>query len=154
MAGRVPLKIVYLLMRWLPGLVVLMSRGDRAKDAELLVLRHESAVLRRNAGRVRYEPADRAWFAARRSWVRPGTGAAQRLDREWACGRRPSPTPAATSEGSPSRRLHRTWPLPAVLSDLTAAGFAVTTMPLQAPGRSEDSSPRYRLVLARRAGPP
>ena len=70
-----PLKIVYMLMRWLLGLVVLLSRGDRAKDAELLVLRHENAVLRRNAGRVRYEPADRVWFAAlaplipRRRWA-------------------------------------------------------------------------------------
>ena len=70
-----PLKIVYLLMRWLLGLVVLLSRGDRAKDAELLVLRHENAVLRRNAGRVRYDAADRAWFAAlapfipRRRWA-------------------------------------------------------------------------------------
>jgi hypothetical protein len=39
-------------------------RDDRAKDAELLVLRHENAVLRRNIGRVRLEPADRVWFAA------------------------------------------------------------------------------------------
>ena len=57
------LKIVCLLMRWLFGLAVLVVRGDRAEDAELLVLRHENAVLRRNAGRVRYDPADRAWFA-------------------------------------------------------------------------------------------
>jgi putative transposase len=48
---------------------------DQAKNAGLLVLQHEKAVLRRNAGRVRYEPADRAWFTAltrfipRRRWT-------------------------------------------------------------------------------------
>jgi transposase len=69
------LKIVYLLMRWSFGLIALVFRGDHAKDAELLVLRHENTVLRRNTGRVRYEPADRAWFAAltrlipRRRWA-------------------------------------------------------------------------------------
>jgi putative transposase len=62
-------------MRWSFGLAVLVSRGDRAKDAQLLVLRHENAVLRRHAGRVRYEAADRAWFTAlapfipRRQWA-------------------------------------------------------------------------------------
>ena len=64
MAWRVLLKIVYLLTCRVLGLAVLVFRGDRAKDAELLVLRHENAVLRRHAGRVRYEPADQAWFAA------------------------------------------------------------------------------------------
>jgi hypothetical protein len=59
----VQLKIFYLLMCWLFGLTVLVFRGDQAKNAELLVLRHENAVLRRQAGRVRYEPADRAWWA-------------------------------------------------------------------------------------------
>jgi len=58
------LKIVYLLLRCLLSLAVLALGGDQDRDAELLVLRHENAVLRRRAGRVRYEPADRAWLAA------------------------------------------------------------------------------------------
>ncbi len=69
------LKIFYLLVRRILGLAVLLFRKDMAKDAELLVLRHENAVLRRHAGRVQYEPADRVWFAAlarllaRRRWT-------------------------------------------------------------------------------------
>ena len=69
------LKIVYLLTCRVLGLAVLVCGGDLAKDAELLVLRHENAVLRRHAGRVRHELADRFWFAAlarlvpRRRWT-------------------------------------------------------------------------------------
>jgi putative transposase len=69
------LKIVYVLARRILGLVVVLFRGARATAAEVLVLRHQNAVLRRQAGRVRYEPADRAWFAAlarivpRRRWA-------------------------------------------------------------------------------------
>ena len=69
------LKIVYLLVRRILGLAVLVLRKDLAKDAELLALRHENAVLRRHVGRIRYEPADRVWFAAlarllpRRRWT-------------------------------------------------------------------------------------
>ena len=75
MVGWMPVKIVYLLVRRILGLAVLISRSDLAKDAELLVLRHENAVLRRHAGRVRYGPADRVWLAAlarlipRRRWA-------------------------------------------------------------------------------------
>ena len=58
------LKIVYLLVCRLLSLAVLVFRGDRARDTELLVLRHENAVLRRHVDRVRYEPADRVWLAA------------------------------------------------------------------------------------------
>jgi ubiquinone/menaquinone biosynthesis C-methylase UbiE len=49
---------------------------------------------------------------------------------------------------------YRTWPLPAVRDDLSAAGFAVTTVPLTAPGGREDDRPRGRLVLARRPSMP
>jgi putative transposase len=41
------LKIIYMLTCRVLGAAVLVFRGDRAKDAELLVLRHENAVLRR-----------------------------------------------------------------------------------------------------------
>ena len=74
MAGRVLLKIVYLLVRRVLGLFVLVFRKDLAKDAELLVLRHENAVLRRHAGRIRYEPADRVWFAALARLIPRGAG--------------------------------------------------------------------------------
>jgi ubiquinone/menaquinone biosynthesis C-methylase UbiE len=49
---------------------------------------------------------------------------------------------------------YRTCPLPAVRDDLTASGFTVTTAPLTAFGQRQDGSPRYGLVLARKAGAP
>jgi ubiquinone/menaquinone biosynthesis C-methylase UbiE len=48
---------------------------------------------------------------------------------------------------------YRTCPLHAVRDDLTASGFAVTTVPLTALGRGQDGSPRCVLVLARTARP-
>jgi putative transposase len=65
---------VYLLVRCLLGCLTVLSRGQASKDAELLVLRHENAVLRRQIGRVRCGPGDRLWLAAlsrlvpRRQW--------------------------------------------------------------------------------------
>jgi len=58
------LPVVCLLVRCLLGCLMVLARRQVSKDAELLVLRHENAVLRRQAGRVRYEPADRLWLAA------------------------------------------------------------------------------------------
>ncbi len=58
------LSIVYQLVRWLLGLTAVLVRRDLSKDAELLVLRHENTVLRRQISRVRYTPADRMWLAA------------------------------------------------------------------------------------------
>jgi putative transposase len=50
---------VYLIVRSLLACLTVLSRGEVSKDAELLVLRHENAVLRRHTGRVCYQPADR-----------------------------------------------------------------------------------------------
>jgi hypothetical protein len=68
------LKIAYLLTCRVLGVAVLVFRADRSKDAEMLVLRHENAVLRRNIGRVRFEPADRVWFAALARLLPAGSG--------------------------------------------------------------------------------
>jgi putative transposase len=46
------------------GLIATAARSDGALMAEVLVLGQENAVLRRQVARVRYGPADRAWFAA------------------------------------------------------------------------------------------
>ena len=64
----------YLIVRCLLDGLMVLARREVSKDAELLVLRHENAVLRRQISRVRYQPGDRLWFAAlsrlipRRRW--------------------------------------------------------------------------------------
>jgi transposase InsO family protein len=75
--------LVYLAVRSLLGLVVLVCRSDRSKELEILVLRHELALLRRRSPRPCRTHADRALSAAlsrllpRAAWasfsVRPET---------------------------------------------------------------------------------
>jgi putative transposase len=55
---------LYIAVRALLGALVRSRRGLHVKDIELLVLRHELEVLRRQVGRPQLRPADRALLAA------------------------------------------------------------------------------------------
>jgi hypothetical protein len=70
------LSVLYRLLRRLLGLLAVLVRSDLSKDVELLVLRHENQVLRRQAGgRSRWDHVDRRWRTAlsrlvhRRRWA-------------------------------------------------------------------------------------
>jgi putative transposase len=108
------LSLAYRLLRCLFGLLAVLARSDLSKDAELLVLRHENQVLRRQLdGRLRWDHADRVWLAAlsrlvsRRRWaevfpVTPATILRWHRDlvaRKWDYSerRRPGRPPTGTS---------------------------------------------------------
>jgi putative transposase len=70
------LSLLYRLVRCLLGLLAALVRSELSKDVELLVLRHENQLLRRQAsGRLRWDHADRLWLTAlsclvsRRRWA-------------------------------------------------------------------------------------
>ena len=75
------LRLLYLIFWQVLGLVLLAVRTSSAKDLELLVLRHEVAVLRRTNLRPHLDWADRAVFAA----------LVQRLPRALRCHRLVTP---------------------------------------------------------------
>src|ERR1700704_2228513 len=60
----VALRLLYLIFVRLLDWLLLLGRTSASKDVELLVLRHEIAVLRRATSKPRLDWADRAVFAA------------------------------------------------------------------------------------------
>jgi putative transposase len=60
----VPFRLLCLLMTRLCGWLALLARSDTSKEMEVLVLRREIAVLRRQVARPKLDWADRAVIAA------------------------------------------------------------------------------------------
>src|SRR4030088_877237 len=106
----VTLRLVYLIFLRLTSWAALLARSDTSKDAEILVLRHQLAVLRRQVARPRPSWADRAVISAlarilsrtrrRHLFVTPGTllrWHADLVKRRWTFTRqgpgRPRPRP-------------------------------------------------------------
>lgn len=92
---RVLKNLVYLILCRSIQLLALLARSDATKDLELLVLRHQLGVLRRQVPRPKLEPAGRALLAAI-SRVVPAA--------RWSCFFvKPGPYCAGTGEWSPAR---------------------------------------------------
>ena len=60
--------LCYLVLRRLLQLAALRFRSDEFKELEIVVLRHELAVLRRQLARPELSPSDRVFLAAASLW--------------------------------------------------------------------------------------
>ena len=155
------IRLVYLIMVRLFDWLVLLARSDGAKDAEILMLRHELAVLRRQITRPKPDWADRAMPAAlarllpahlrMRRIVAPGTLLAwhRRLaKRKWtypnAAGRPriPRGSPRARRAAGPAEPALG---IPAIQGELTGLGHRAGEGTIRLPpGSSPHRAGRHR----------
>ena len=138
----VVLSFGYVIVRLVLQLFTLAVRGERANEVEILVLRHQVAVLRRQVARPDLQPADRAVLAAlsrllpRPKWstffVTPATllrWHRSLVARHWTYHRRPGRPSVAAEIRALVLRLaseNATWGYRRVHGDLVGVGYKVS----------------------------
>jgi len=147
------------------ALVLLCFRSSEAKEVEILVLRHELEILRRQQPRVRFEPVDQAWLALlsrllpHRRWsafvVRPETllGWHRRMvRRHWTYPTTPRGRPPLAGEiQSLIVRLaveNPLWGYQRVKGELAGLGYRVSASSVRRVLRAHGIDPAPRRVSA------
>jgi transposase InsO family protein len=140
----VTFRLLYLIFVRLCGWLALLSRSDNVKNTEILVLRHQIAVLQRQMRSPRLTWADRAFLAALTRRLSPASRRqlslivtprtllrwhAELVRRRWTCPRR---TPGRPRTGPAIRRLalemardNPAWGYRRIHGELTGLGYKI-----------------------------